>query len=44
MTHHTNKTITLILIYRQQTVAGGTDLHLKQLVLKVLIRLGSKAE
>ena len=38
------KTITLIIIYRQQTVPGVTDLHLEQIVLKVLIRSGSKAE
>ena len=34
----------LIIIYRQQTVAGVTDLHLEQIVFKVLIRSGSKAE
>ena len=27
----------LIIIYRQQTVAGVTDLHLEQIVFKVLI-------
>ena len=44
MTHNTNKTIMLIIICRQQTVAGVTDLHLEQTALKVLIRPGSKAE
>ena len=44
MTHNINKTVMLIIIYRQQTVAGVTDLHLEQIVLKVLIRSGSKAE
>ena len=36
----------LIKNYRQQTVAGVTDLHLEQIVFKVLvlIRSGSKAE
>ena len=36
MTHNTNKTIILIIIYRQQTVAGVTDPHLEQIVLKFL--------
>ena len=34
----------LIIIYRQQIVAGVTDLHLEQIDFKVLIRSGSKAE
>ena len=40
VTHNTNKTIILLIIYRQQTVAGVTDLHLEQIALKVLIRSG----
>ena len=47
MTHNTNKKniiLIIIIIYRQQTVAGVTDLHLEQIVLKGLIRSGSKAE